>query len=147
MNICRFWVMKHFVTLLLSWFLVLIRQQLKLQRFFLCIWLFSVLFSFYISFIIKSFIFLYFAFLEFPTVFLMFKVAGVQCLSGTGSLKAGADFLHIVSKLNIVYISKPTWFAFCFYLFLIHFNFGQIASSNFDGALIFLLFLQQNAFR
>ncbi|VDN51627.1 unnamed protein product [Dracunculus medinensis] len=37
------------------------------------------------------------------------KVAGVQCLSGTGSLKAGADFLHIVSKLNIVYISKPTW--------------------------------------
>ncbi|CAG9536555.1 unnamed protein product [Cercopithifilaria johnstoni] len=37
------------------------------------------------------------------------KATGVQCLSGTGSLKAGADFLNFVMKMKTVYISKPTW--------------------------------------
>ncbi|KAL3989254.1 Aspartate aminotransferase cytoplasmic [Acanthocheilonema viteae] len=37
------------------------------------------------------------------------KAIGVQCLSGTGSLKAGADFLSFVMKMKTVYISKPTW--------------------------------------
>uniref|UniRef100_A0A1I7VP37 Aspartate aminotransferase n=1 Tax=Loa loa TaxID=7209 RepID=A0A1I7VP37_LOALO len=37
------------------------------------------------------------------------KATGVQCLSGTGSLKAGADFLSFVKKMNTVYVSKPTW--------------------------------------
>nr|AAL06335.1 aspartate aminotransferase [Brugia malayi] len=37
------------------------------------------------------------------------KAIGVQCLSGTGSLKAGADFLSFVMKMETVYVSKPTW--------------------------------------
>uniref|UniRef100_A0A0R3S101 Aspartate aminotransferase n=1 Tax=Elaeophora elaphi TaxID=1147741 RepID=A0A0R3S101_9BILA len=37
------------------------------------------------------------------------KTTGVQCLSGTGSLKAGADFLSFVMKMKTIYISKPTW--------------------------------------
>ncbi|VDK73420.1 unnamed protein product [Onchocerca ochengi] len=37
------------------------------------------------------------------------KATGVQCLSGTGSLKAGADFLSFVLKMKTVYISKPSW--------------------------------------
>uniref|UniRef100_A0A915Q5R7 Aspartate aminotransferase n=1 Tax=Setaria digitata TaxID=48799 RepID=A0A915Q5R7_9BILA len=37
------------------------------------------------------------------------RAIGIQCLSGTGSLKAGADFLNFVLKMKTVYISKPTW--------------------------------------
>ncbi|VDN08500.1 unnamed protein product [Thelazia callipaeda] len=37
------------------------------------------------------------------------RVTGVQCLSGTGSLRAGADFLSFVLKNKTVYISKPSW--------------------------------------
>ncbi|VIO88026.1 Uncharacterized protein BM_BM5467 [Brugia malayi] len=37
------------------------------------------------------------------------RAIGVQCLSGTGSLKAGADFLSFVMKMETVYVSKPTW--------------------------------------
>uniref|UniRef100_A0A0N5AJV4 Aspartate aminotransferase n=1 Tax=Syphacia muris TaxID=451379 RepID=A0A0N5AJV4_9BILA len=37
------------------------------------------------------------------------RAMGVQCLSGTGSLKAGADFLNHVLGLNTVYVTKPTW--------------------------------------
>lgn len=38
-----------------------------------------------------------------------FQVTGIQCLSGTGSLREGADFLNYVCKMNTVYISKPSW--------------------------------------
>ncbi|VDN28717.1 unnamed protein product, partial [Cylicostephanus goldi] len=35
--------------------------------------------------------------------------AGVQCLSGTGSLRAGGEFLVRVLGLKTIYISNPTW--------------------------------------
>ncbi|KAI1704385.1 aminotransferase class I and II domain-containing protein [Ditylenchus destructor] len=37
------------------------------------------------------------------------RVIGVQCLSGTGSLRAGAELLCRVVGLKTVYVSKPTW--------------------------------------
>ncbi|KJH53604.1 putative aminotransferase [Dictyocaulus viviparus] len=37
------------------------------------------------------------------------RYTGVQCLSGTGSLRAGAEFLHSVLGLKTVYFSNPTW--------------------------------------
>ncbi|KAK0400460.1 hypothetical protein QR680_015257 [Steinernema hermaphroditum] len=37
------------------------------------------------------------------------RAFGTQCLSGTGSLRAGADFLNHVLGLSTVYVSKPTW--------------------------------------
>uniref|UniRef100_A0A915AKZ3 Aspartate aminotransferase n=1 Tax=Parascaris univalens TaxID=6257 RepID=A0A915AKZ3_PARUN len=37
------------------------------------------------------------------------RVTGVQCLSGTGSLRAGAEFLCRILGLKTVYISKPSW--------------------------------------
>uniref|UniRef100_A0A1I7WPI3 aspartate transaminase n=1 Tax=Heterorhabditis bacteriophora TaxID=37862 RepID=A0A1I7WPI3_HETBA len=36
------------------------------------------------------------------------RVTGVQCLSGTGSLRAGAEFIARVLGLKTVYISNPT---------------------------------------
>jgi aspartate/tyrosine/aromatic aminotransferase len=38
-----------------------------------------------------------------------FEAIGVQCLSGTGSLRAGAEFLANVVGLKTVYVSDPTW--------------------------------------
>ncbi|CAI4221734.1 unnamed protein product [Auanema sp. JU1783] len=37
------------------------------------------------------------------------RVTGVQCLSGTGSLRAGAEFLAKVVGLQTAYTSNPTW--------------------------------------
>uniref|UniRef100_A0A0K0DAC4 Aspartate aminotransferase n=1 Tax=Angiostrongylus cantonensis TaxID=6313 RepID=A0A0K0DAC4_ANGCA len=37
------------------------------------------------------------------------RYTGVQCLSGTGSLRAGAEFLASVLGLKTVYLSNPTW--------------------------------------
>ncbi|CAJ0571435.1 unnamed protein product, partial [Mesorhabditis spiculigera] len=37
------------------------------------------------------------------------RVIGVQCLSGTGSLRAGAEFLARVLGLKTGYYSNPTW--------------------------------------
>ncbi|KAI6191401.1 Aspartate aminotransferase [Aphelenchoides bicaudatus] len=37
------------------------------------------------------------------------RAFGVQCLSGTGSLRAGAEFLNRLLNLDTVYVSKPTW--------------------------------------
>ncbi|CAB3400906.1 unnamed protein product [Caenorhabditis bovis] len=34
---------------------------------------------------------------------------GVQCLSGTGALRAGAEFLAKVLNLKTVFVSNPTW--------------------------------------
>uniref|UniRef100_A0AC35TG15 Aspartate aminotransferase n=1 Tax=Rhabditophanes sp. KR3021 TaxID=114890 RepID=A0AC35TG15_9BILA len=34
---------------------------------------------------------------------------GIQCLSGTGSLRVGAESLHDILKLDTVYVSDPTW--------------------------------------
>ncbi|CEF69308.1 Aspartate aminotransferase, cytoplasmic [Strongyloides ratti] len=34
---------------------------------------------------------------------------GVQCLSGTGSLRIGAETLHDLIGLDTVYVSNPTW--------------------------------------
>ncbi|KAK6039141.1 hypothetical protein COOONC_23354 [Cooperia oncophora] len=34
---------------------------------------------------------------------------GTQCLSGTGSLRAGAEFLARVLGYKTVYLSNPTW--------------------------------------
>lgn len=39
----------------------------------------------------------------------MVKAVGIQCLSGTGSLRAGAEFLANVVGLRTVYVSDPTW--------------------------------------
>ena len=38
------------------------------------------------------------------------KAVGVQCLSGTGSLRAGAELLNRIVGLDTVYISEPTWY-------------------------------------
>ncbi|MFH4977826.1 hypothetical protein AB6A40_004535 [Gnathostoma spinigerum] len=37
------------------------------------------------------------------------RVTGVQCLSGTGSLRAGAEFLSRQLGMKTVFLSKPTW--------------------------------------
>ncbi|VDD92668.1 unnamed protein product [Enterobius vermicularis] len=37
------------------------------------------------------------------------RVTGAQCLSGTGSIRAGADFLQRIVGLKTVYLTKPTW--------------------------------------
>jgi aspartate aminotransferase len=37
------------------------------------------------------------------------RAFGVQCLSGTGSLRAGGEFLNRLLGLNTIYISNPTW--------------------------------------
>ncbi|GMR56353.1 hypothetical protein PMAYCL1PPCAC_26548, partial [Pristionchus mayeri] len=37
------------------------------------------------------------------------RAFGIQSLSGTGSLRLGADYLHSQCKMDTVYVSKPTW--------------------------------------
>ena len=37
------------------------------------------------------------------------RVATIQCLSGTGSLRVGADFIAKFMKGTVVYVSDPTW--------------------------------------
>uniref|UniRef100_A0AC34QPR5 Aspartate aminotransferase n=1 Tax=Panagrolaimus sp. JU765 TaxID=591449 RepID=A0AC34QPR5_9BILA len=37
------------------------------------------------------------------------RAFGVQCLSGTGSLRAGAEFLCRILGMKTVYVSEPTW--------------------------------------
>ncbi|CAD6184968.1 unnamed protein product [Caenorhabditis auriculariae] len=37
------------------------------------------------------------------------RAFGIQCLSGTGSLRAGAEFLAGVVGLKTAYVSQPTW--------------------------------------
>jgi len=37
------------------------------------------------------------------------RAFGVQCLSGTGSLRVGAEFLNRICGHKIVYMSKPSW--------------------------------------
>lgn len=39
----------------------------------------------------------------------IFQAFGVQCLSGTGGLRVGAEFLARVLKYSVFYFSKPTW--------------------------------------
>ena len=34
---------------------------------------------------------------------------GIQCLSGTGALRVGADFLQQQLKCSVVLVSDPTW--------------------------------------
>lgn len=42
-------------------------------------------------------------------VFKQNRAFGIQCLSGTGALRIGADFLRRCAGFKIVYISQPTW--------------------------------------
>jgi len=44
------------------------------------------------------------------------RATGIQCLSGTGALRVGADFLGSVMGHSIVYSSNPTWGWFLFKL-------------------------------
>ena len=44
------------------------------------------------------------------------RAIGVQCLSGTGSLRMGAEFLSRVMGLKTVYLSNPTWYVLEIYL-------------------------------
>lgn len=37
------------------------------------------------------------------------RATGIQCLSGTGALRVGAEFLAQIAKHSIVYSSNPTW--------------------------------------
>lgn len=37
------------------------------------------------------------------------RATGIQCLSGTGALRVGAEFLAHIGKHSIVYSSNPTW--------------------------------------
>jgi len=37
------------------------------------------------------------------------RATGIQCLSGTGALRVGAEFLARVAKHKVVYSSNPTW--------------------------------------
>jgi aspartate aminotransferase len=37
------------------------------------------------------------------------RAFGVQCLSGTGSVRAAAEFLIKLLNLDTIYISNPTW--------------------------------------
>jgi aspartate aminotransferase len=41
----------------------------------------------------------------------MAQVFGIQCLSGTGTLKVAADFLSRILGRTCVYVSDPTWFS------------------------------------
>ena len=43
-----------------------------------------------------------------PTI-LQGKVIGVQCLSGTGALRVGAEFLSRILRYDTFYYSSPTW--------------------------------------
>nr|CAH0110435.1 unnamed protein product [Daphnia galeata] len=37
------------------------------------------------------------------------RATGIQCLSGTGALRVGAEFLARIGKHTVVYSSNPTW--------------------------------------
>lgn len=37
------------------------------------------------------------------------RATGIQCLSGTGALRVGAEFLTHIAKHSVVYSSNPTW--------------------------------------
>ncbi|XP_046452184.1 aspartate aminotransferase, cytoplasmic-like isoform X2 [Daphnia pulex] len=37
------------------------------------------------------------------------RATGIQCLSGTGALRVGAEFLAHIGKHTVVYSSNPTW--------------------------------------
>lgn len=37
------------------------------------------------------------------------RATGIQCLSGTGALRVGAEFLARICKHTVVYSSNPTW--------------------------------------
>ena len=37
------------------------------------------------------------------------RATGIQCLSGTGALRVGAEFLSQITKSSVVYSSNPTW--------------------------------------
>ena len=37
------------------------------------------------------------------------RAFGIQCLSGTGALRVGAEFLANIMKASVVYSSNPTW--------------------------------------
>lgn len=37
------------------------------------------------------------------------RATGIQCLSGTGALRVGAEFLARIAKHTVVYSSNPTW--------------------------------------
>ncbi len=37
------------------------------------------------------------------------RATGIQCLSGTGALRVGAEFLAHIGKHSVVYSSNPTW--------------------------------------
>lgn len=41
------------------------------------------------------------------------RALGIQCLSGTGALRMGAEFLARVLKRNVFYFSVPTWDNHC----------------------------------
>jgi aspartate aminotransferase len=40
------------------------------------------------------------------------RAAGIQCLSGTGALRVGAEFLARILKYSVFYFSSPTWGTF-----------------------------------
>lgn len=46
------------------------------------------------------------------------RATGIQCLSGTGALRIGADFLVRIAKHSTVYVSNPTWGNFYCYSFI-----------------------------
>jgi hypothetical protein len=46
--------------------------------------------------------------------FFVVKVLGVQCLSGTGALRLGAEFLHQCLAKKTIHFSDPTWLSFSF---------------------------------
>ena len=37
------------------------------------------------------------------------RIATAQCISGTGSLRVGAEFLKMQINPPVVYVSNPTW--------------------------------------
>lgn len=43
------------------------------------------------------------------------RAFGIQCLSGTGALRVGAEFLARIIKSSVVYSSNPTWGKLKFY--------------------------------
>lgn len=42
-------------------------------------------------------------------VILFSQACGVQAISGTGSLRLGAEFLYKNHPVKTIYFSKPTW--------------------------------------
>ncbi|KAG5895416.1 hypothetical protein JTB14_029427 [Gonioctena quinquepunctata] len=46
---------------------------------------------------------------EYSPAILQNRVLGIQCLSGSGGLRMGAEFLVRVLDKSIFYISRPTW--------------------------------------